>query len=546
MCCSPRPCIPTPEHCWRPCPARRLETKQLRRCARRRLASRRFAPNRPIPPRRPRRRHPAVRFAIAAPTPLRSAKRRCRRSRKRRRGIGLPVTARGNSPLGRRSPGIEYATWAGCLEFRYSWPMTQRKPVRPSDGLANVRYEIRGKLARRALALERLGYDIVSLNIGNPYAFGFRTPETMRLAMIENLRHSEGYVHQKGIFPAREAVVMQQQERGVRGVTAEEVFIGNGVSELIDLTLRALLNPGDEVLVPSPDYPLWTAAVNLNTGRAVHYPCHAARSFIPDPQDIEALVNKRTRAIVIVNPNNPTGAVYPRETLAAIARMAEKHRLVVLSDEIYDQILYDDAEFVPMATLVHNTLCCTMSGLSKVYRACGYRVGWAAFSGDTESAGDYLNGLELLSSLRLCSNVPGQWAVQTALGGYQSIRELTRPGGRLYESRQTILDGVARSKYLKLARPMGALYSFVEVRSDLLPDFDDQTFALDLLENKHVLVAPGVSFNVPYRNCFRITNLPEPQVLATVFARIEELLEAQAAARPELQLVGSAAKVQQH
>ncbi len=417
--------------------------------------------------------------------------------------------------------------------------MTQRKPVRPSEGLANVRYEIRGKLARRALALERSGYDIVSLNIGNPYAFGFRTPETMRLAMIENLRNSEGYVHQKGIFPAREAVVMQQQERGVRGVTAEEVFIGNGVSELIDLSLRALLNSGDEVLVPSPDYPLWTAAVNLNGGRAVHYPCHAAALFIPDPEEIEALVSKRTRAIVIVNPNNPTGAVYPRETLAAIARFAEQHRLVVLSDEIYDQIVYDAAEFVPMATLVHNTLCCTMSGLSKIYRACGYRVGWAAFSGDTESASEYLSGLELLSSLRLCSNVPGQWAVQTALGGYQSIRELTRRGGRLYESRQVIIDAVARSKYLHLARPMGALYSFVEIRTDVLPDFDDQSFALDLLENKHVLVAPGVSFNVPYRNCFRITNLPEPQVLATVFGRIEELLDSQAAARPELQLVGS-------
>ncbi len=418
--------------------------------------------------------------------------------------------------------------------------MTQRKPVRPSDGLANVRYEIRGKLARRALALERLGYDIVSLNIGNPYAFGFRTPETMRLAMIENLRHSEGYVHQKGIFPAREAVVMQQQERGVRGVTAEEVFIGNGVSELIDLTLRALLNPGDEVLVPSPDYPLWTAAVNLNTGRAVHYPCHPARAFIPDPDEIEALITRRTRAIVIVNPNNPTGAVYPRETLSAIARIAEKHRLVVLCDEIYDHILYDGAEFVPMATLVHNTLCCTMSGLSKVYRACGYRVGWASFSGDIESAGDYLSGLELLSSLRLCSNVPGQWAVQTALGGYQSILEMTRPGGRLYDSRQAILDGVARSKYLKLSRPMGALYSFVEVRSDVLPEFDDQAFALELLETKHVLVAPGVSFNVPYRNAFRITNLPERQILATVFARIEELLDAQAAAGPELKIVGSA------
>ncbi len=410
--------------------------------------------------------------------------------------------------------------------------------LRASDGLANVRYEIRGKLARRALDLERMGYDIVSLNIGNPYAFGFRTPETMRLAMIENLRHSEGYVHQKGIFPAREAVVMQQQERGVAGVTAEEVFIGNGVSELIDLTLRALLNPGDEVLVPSPDYPLWTAAVNLNGGRAVHYPCHAAQGFVPDPEEIAALITRRTRAIVIVNPNNPTGAVYPRETLAALARIAEKHRLIVLSDEIYDQILYDDAEFVPMATLVHGTLCCTMSGLSKVYRACGYRVGWAVFSGDVENSSEYLSGLELLSSLRLCSNVAGQWAVQTALGGYQSIRELTAPGGRLHESRRSILEGVARSKYLKLARPMGALYAFVEVRTDVLPDFDDQQFALELLESKHVLVAPGVSFNVPYKNCFRITNLPESRVLATVFTRIDELLDARAAAGPALQIVG--------
>jgi alanine-synthesizing transaminase len=420
--------------------------------------------------------------------------------------------------------------------------MTQRKPLRASEGLANVRYEIRGKLARRALALERQGYDIVSLNIGNPYAFGFRTPETMRLAMIENLRNSEGYVHQKGIFPAREAVVMQQQERGVRGVSAEEVFIGNGVSELIDLTLRALLNSGDEVLVPSPDYPLWTAAVNLNTGRAVHYPCHAANGFVPDAAEIDSLVTKRTRAIVIVNPNNPTGAVYPQETLLAIAQLAEKHRLVVLCDEIYDHILYDDAKFVPMATLVHDTLCCTMSGLSKVYRACGYRVGWASFSGDIEGASEYLSGLELLSSLRLCSNVPGQWAVQTALGGYQSILELTRPGGRLYESRQAILEGVARSKYLKLSRPMGALYAFVEVRHDALPDFDDQAFALDLLEKRHVLVAPGVSFNVAYRNAFRITNLPEPQVLATVFTRIEAQLDAQAAQGPDLKIV-SASKV---
>src|SRR5262245_29796987 len=420
--------------------------------------------------------------------------------------------------------------------------MSQRRTITTSEGLSTVRYEIRGRLARRALEMERLGYEIISLNIGNPGAFGFRTPETMRLAMIENLKASEGYVHQKGIFPAREAVVMQQQDRGVRGVSAEEVFIGNGVSELIDLTLRALLNPGDEVLVPSPDYPLWTAAVTLNRGKAVHYECRPERGFVPDPEQMERLITRRTRAIVVINPNNPTGAVYPRAVLEAIARLAEQHHLVVFSDEIYDQMLYEGAEFVPMATLVHHTLCVTMSGLSKIYRACGYRVGWAAFSGDLEHAGDYLNALELLASLRLCSNVPAQWAVQTALGGHQSIRELTAPGGRLFESRRAIVEAAGRSKYLELAAPSGAMYAFVGVRSDVLPDFDDQQFAMDLLEQKHVLVAPGVSFNVPYRNYFRITNLPEPRVLGNVFERIEALLDtyadnAAAARRPDLKVV---------
>ncbi len=398
------------------------------------------------------------------------------------------------------------------------------RTIRPSPGLANVRYEIRGRLARRAHEMERLGYDIVSLNIGNPGAFGFRTPETMRLAMIENLRAAEGYCHQKGIFPAREAVVMQQQERGVRGVSADDVFIGNGVSELIDLTLRALLAADEEVLVPSPDYPLWTAAVNLNRGRAVHYPCRPERGFVPDPEEIESLITKRTRAIVVINPNNPTGAVYPRAVLEAIARIAEKHHLVVLADEIYDQMTYDDAEFVPMATLVQQTLCGTLCGLSKVYRACGYRVGWAVFSGDVEHSREYLSALELLSSLRLCSNVPGQWAVQTALGGYQSIKELVSPGGRLYESRKAITDSVNASRFLYLTPPRGAMYAFVGVRTDSLPGFDDQQFALDLLEYKHVLVAPGSSFNVPYANHFRVTNLPEPRMIADVFGRMEELL----------------------
>jgi alanine-synthesizing transaminase len=396
--------------------------------------------------------------------------------------------------------------------------------VRPSEALQHVRYEIRGRLAHRAQELERAGYEIISLNIGNPRAFGLRTPETMRLAMIENLGQAEGYCHQKGIFPAREAVVMQQQERGVSGVTAEEVFIGNGVSELIDLTLRALLNEGDEVLVPSPDYPLWTAAVTLNRGRAVHYPCRPAQGFVPDPYEIARLITPRTRALVVINPNNPTGAVYPRAVLTELARLAERHGLVVFSDEIYDQMTYDGAQFVPMATLVHDTLCATLSGLSKVYRACGLRVGWAVFSGRVHAAADYLHALELLSSLRLCSNVMGQWAVQTALGGHQSIRELIAPGGRLYESRAAILEAVRGSRFLRLAAPEGAMYAFVGVDERVLPDFDDQRFALDLLEHKHVLVAPGVSFNVPYRSHFRITNLPDAATLREVFGRIEELL----------------------
>ena len=402
--------------------------------------------------------------------------------------------------------------------------MTGEPMVRTSDSLRNVRYEIRGKLARRAQELARQGYEIISLNIGNPALFGFRTPETMRLAMIENFADSEGYCHQKGIFPAREAVVMQQQARGVAGVSAEEVFIGNGVSELIDLSLRALLNDGDEVLVPSPDYPLWTAAVNLNGGRAVHYPCRPENGFVPDPDELEALITPRTRAIVVINPNNPTGAVYPRAVLESIARLAERRSLVLLCDEIYDQILYDGAEFVPMATLAHDTLCITMSGLSKVYRACGYRVGWAVLSGKLRGAQELINAMELLASLRLCSNVPGQWAVQTALGGHQSIRELVQPGGRLYESRRAIMDSVAASDALTLQKPAGAMYAFVGINEAVLPGIDDQAFALDLLERKHVLVAPGVSFNVQYRNHFRITNLPDAATLKLVFERVAELL----------------------
>lgn len=397
--------------------------------------------------------------------------------------------------------------------------------ITSSSSLADVKYEIRGQLAHHATELERRGYEIISLNIGNPGLFGFRTPETMRLAMIENLAQAEPYCHQKGIFPAREAVVMQQQARGIGGVTAEEVFIGNGVSELIDLSLRALLERGDEVLVPSPDYPLWSAAVSLNGGIPRFYGCSPDRGFSPAIEEIEAMIGPRTRAIVVINPNNPTGAVYDRALLSAIADLASRHGLVVLADEIYDQMVYDDAEFIPMATLIGDGVCLTFSGLSKIYRACGYRVGWCVFGGDIERARDYVNGMELLAALRLCSNVPGQWAVQTALGGFQSIRELVEPGGRLYLSRQAIIERVDASPYLSMHAPDGAMYAFIRIDDRFADTLDDQRFALELLESMHVLVAPGSSFNTPYRDHFRITTLPDPATLHVVFDRIDSLLD---------------------
>lgn len=402
------------------------------------------------------------------------------------------------------------------------------KQVRTSKALLEVKYEIRGQLANHACELEKRGYEVISLNIGNPGLFGFRTPETMRLAMIENLGQAEPYCHQKGIFPAREAVVMQQQDRGIQGVTAEEVFVGNGVSELIDLSLRALLNAGDEVLVPSPDYPLWSAAVSLNGGTPRYYDCDPQACFQPDVAQIESLINANTRGLVVINPNNPSGAVYGRETLQQLVALAEKHDIVLLADEIYDQMVYDDAEFVPMATLASDAVCLTFSGLSKVYRACGYRVGWCVFSGDLDRAQEYVHGMELLAALRLCANVPGQWAVQTALGGFQSIRELVQPGGRLHQQRQAVIARVAASSYLSMQKPMGAMYAFIKLDDRFAGKLDDRTFAQELLEDKHVLVAPGSSFNTPYTDHFRITTLPDIDTLNIVFDRIDSLLEQRA------------------
>jgi alanine-synthesizing transaminase len=406
--------------------------------------------------------------------------------------------------------------------------------LRASEHLHEVRYEIRGALARRAEQLEREGHEIVKLNIGNPGAFGFRMPESMRVAIVQNLHQADPYSHQKGIFPAREAVVMQQQNRGILDVTAEDVFIGNGVSELIMIAMRALLNPGDEVLVPSPDYPLWTASVVIHGAKAVHYPCRPERGFVPDPVEVERLITPRTRALVVINPNNPTGAVYPRRVLEQLADIAAQRHLVLCSDEIYDEMLYDEAEFVPLASLARRGLCLTFGGLSKVWRACGLRVGWLVFSGEREHARDYVQAVELLASLRLCSNVPGQYAVQTALGGHQSIFDLTRPGGRLHATREALLGAIRRSRWLSAVPPQGAMYAFIKVHADRLPGggkgFDDQRFALDLLERKHVLVAPGSSFNVPYRDHFRVTLLPDAEAMTDVLGRVDSLLDEYAAA----------------
>lgn len=404
--------------------------------------------------------------------------------------------------------------------------------LRRAHHLDNVRYEIRGPLARRALELERQGFEIIKLNIGNPAPFGFRTPEAIRLAMVENLPQAEGYVHQKGIVQARDAVALDARSRGLPSVTAEDVFMGNGCSELILMCMETLLNPGDEVLVPAPDYPLWTAAVTLSNGRAVHYPCRPENGFVPDPAEVERLITPKTRAIVIINPNNPTGAVYPKSALEALVRMAERHRLVVYADEIYDRIVYDGVKHVPLATLVEGTLCATFGGLSKVHRACGFRTGWVYFTGTKDHAKDYLEGLEVLSSLRLCANVPSQWAVQTALTGHQSIYELTSESGRLGRQRRALLEGIERSQFLHVVPPTGALYAFPSIDTHKIPHFNDAKFAADLLEREHVLVVPGSGFNISRTNHLRLTFLPPEDTMREVFVRMERVLASMADEAP--------------
>ncbi|MDR2872156.1 MAG: aminotransferase class I/II-fold pyridoxal phosphate-dependent enzyme [Xanthomonadaceae bacterium] len=402
--------------------------------------------------------------------------------------------------------------------------MSTQNPLVIRERLSEVRYEIRGELARRARALEMQGQTLIKLNIGNPGKFGFRAPAHMQRAIIDDIDQTDPYTHQQGLPEARETLSALYRKRETPHVDSDRIFIGNGVSELIDMFLRALLNPGDEVLIPSPDYPLWSAATILNDGRPVYYRCDPQNGFLPEPTEIETLVSSRTRALVLINPNNPAGAVYPRELLERIVAVAVKHNLLLMVDEIYDQILYDDARFVPLAPLAGHHPCVTFGGLSKVHRACGWRVGWAVLSGEQSRITDYQNAVDLLSGLRLCANVPGQHAVNAAIAGPDTITPLCSPGGRLYETRRAVIESCAASEHLKLNAPGGALYAFPQVVGPAALGFDDHDFALELLETENLLIVPGSSFNVPFRDHFRITLLPEADVIREVFSRIDRVL----------------------
>ena len=398
------------------------------------------------------------------------------------------------------------------------------QPLPTRARLSEVRYEIRGELARRARELEAQGRTLIKLNIGNPGAFGFRAPEHLQHAIADDMGRTDPYTHQQGLPLAREAIAAAHARRGMPDALAERVYIGNGVSELIDLSLRALLNPGDEVLVPSPDYPLWSAATILNDGRPVYYRCAPENGFQPDPVEIETLVSSRTRAIVLINPNNPSGASYPRQLLEKIVAIARRHNLLLLVDEIYDQILYDGATFEPVAPLAGDHPCLSFGGLSKVHRACGWRVGWMLLSGDATRLGEFRAALDLLSALRLCANVPGQYAIDAAVNGPDTITPLCSPGGRLYETRRAVIEACAASEHLQLVAPAGALYAFPAVVGAAAQGFDDHEFALELMQDEGVLVVPGSSFNVPYRNHFRVTLLPEAATMGEVFQRIDRVL----------------------
>ncbi|MFE4974027.1 pyridoxal phosphate-dependent aminotransferase [Kitasatospora sp. NPDC056651] len=393
-----------------------------------------------------------------------------------------------------------------------------------SSKLANVCYDIRGPVLDEAMRLEEQGHRILKLNTGNPATFGFEAPPEILQDILRNLANAHGYGDSKGLLSARRAVVMHYEERGLHGLSVDDVFLGNGVSELIQLAMTALLDDGDEVLVPAPDYPLWTASVSLAGGTAVHYRCDEQSEWYPDLADIEAKVTDRTRAIVVINPNNPTGAVYPREVLEGIAEIARRHQLVVYADEIYDKILYDDAEHVPLATLAQDLLCVTFNGLSKAYRVAGFRSGWMVLSGDRRRARSYIEGLTVLASMRLCANMPAQHAVAAALGGRQSIRDLLLPGGRLLASRDAAYELLNGIPGVSCVKPKGALYAFPRLDPKVHKIKDDARMVLDLLRSQRILLVQGTGFNWPEPDHFRLVTLPRPEEITDAVTRIGDFL----------------------
>lgn len=393
-----------------------------------------------------------------------------------------------------------------------------------ANKLQHVLYDVRGPVVDEAARMEEKGMKILKLNIGNPAPFGFTAPEEVILDMRDNIVNCQGYSDSRGIFAARKAIMQYAQIKKIPNVTMKDVFTGNGASELIQLSLNALLNNGDEVLIPSPDYPLWTACTNLAGGTAVHYTCDEQSDWYPDIADIESKVTSKTKAIVIINPNNPTGALYPREVLEQIVDIARRHQLIIFSDEIYDRLVMDGEKHVSTASLAPDLFCVTFSGLSKSHMVCGFRVGWMILSGNKQIAKDYIDGINMLSNMRLCSNVPGQSIIQTALGGYQSVNEYTVPGGRIYEQREFIYKALNDIPGLSAVKPKAAFYIFPKIDAKKFNITNDTQFALDFLRQKHVLLIPGSGFNWKQPDHFRVVYLPRIDTLSEATGKLADFL----------------------
>ena len=399
------------------------------------------------------------------------------------------------------------------------------KTIRKSAKLANVLYDIRGPIMDAARQMEDEGQKIIKLNLGNLAVFGFDAPEEIQQDMIRNLPNSAGYSDSKGIFAARKAVMHETQKQGIVGVTLDDIYLGNGASELITMATNALLDNGDELLLPMPDYPLWTASTSLSGGTPVHYLCDEANGWMPDLDDIRAKITPRTKGIVVINPNNPTGALYSDELLHGIVAIAREHGLVILADEVYDKVLYDGVKHTALASLSNDVLTLTFNSLSKSYRSCGYRAGWMVVSGNKKAAGDYIEGLTMLSNMKLCSNVPGQWAIQTALGGYQSINDLVCEGGRLRRQRDLAYELITAIPGVSCVKPEAALYMFPRLDPTLYPVTDDRQFFLEVLRETRVMLVQGTGFNWPQPDHFRIVFLPHENDLREAISRIAKFLE---------------------